>query len=144
MKMKTNKDLLGSILKTTQMGQLGIRSVEKRAESEEMKQALSSQLREYDKIEQEAQDIAKIRGWVLPETSNGVRVMQQMTIKMQLNGKRTDSKIAGMMIQGNTRGVIKGLKNLHQFTNKDNRVDALAQKLLDRENENIEQMKPFL
>jgi hypothetical protein len=144
MKMKTNKDLLGSILKTTQMGQLGIRSVEKRAESEEMKQALSSQLREYDKIEQEAQDIAKIRGWVLPETSNGVRAMQQMTIKMQLNGKRTDSKIAGMMIQGNTRGVIKGLKNLHQFTNKDNRVDALAQKLLDRENENIEQMKPFL
>ncbi len=144
MKMKTNKDLLGSILKTTQMGQLGIRSVERRAESEEMKQALASQLREYGHIEQEAQKIAEIRGWVLPETSNGVRAMQQMAIKSQLIGSRTDSKIAGMMIQGNTRGVIKGLKNLHQFTNKDSRVDALAHKLLDRENENIEQMKPFL
>ncbi len=144
MKMKTNKDILGSILKTTQMGQLGIRSVEKRAESEEMKQALQSQLREYDKIEQEAQNIAKVRGWVLPETNNGVRAMQQMAIRSQLMGSGADSKIAKMMIQGNTRGVIKGLKNLHQFTNKDDRVDALAQKLLDRENENIEQMKPYL
>ena len=54
MKMKTNKDLLGSVLKTTQMGQIGIRCVSKKAVSEEMKQALHSQLREYDMIEQEA------------------------------------------------------------------------------------------
>ncbi len=142
--MKTNKDLLGSILKTTQMGQLGIHSVEKRAQSENMKHALSSQLREYDHIEQEAQRLAAVRGWVLPETAKSVRAMQQMAIKAQLTGKRTDSKIAGMMIQGNIRGVVKGLKNLHQFTEKDSLVNALAQKLLDRENENIEQMKPFL
>ena len=49
-----------------------------------------------------------------------------------------------MMIKGNTQGVIKGLKNLHSFTHKDNRVEMLSQKLLDRENENIKQMEPFL
>ena len=142
--MKTNKDLLGSILKTTQMGQLGIHSVEKRAESEEMKQALASQLREYDKIDQEAQDIAKIRGWVLPETSNGVRAMQQMTIKMQLTGKRTDSKIAGMMIQGNTRGMILVLKNTRRCENCDEQIAQLAQKLLVTQKHNIESMEPFV
>jgi hypothetical protein len=144
MKMKTNKDLLGSVLKTTQMGQIGIRCVSKKAVSEEMKQALHSQLREYDMIEQEAQQIAQMRGWVLPEPNSGARAMSEMMIRARMNGKRADSKIAAMMIQGNTKGVIKGLKNMHAFPNKDSRVEALAQKLLDRENENIKQMEPFL
>ena len=144
MNMKTNKDLLGSILKTTQMGQVGIRSVQQKATSEELKKALASQLREYDSIEREAQAIAQMRGWVLPELNSGVRAMSGMMARAMLTGGRTDSKIAGMMIQGNTRGVIKGLKNRHQFSNRDSRVDALSQKLLDRENENIKQMEPFL
>lgn len=144
MNMKTNKDLLGSILKTTQMGQIGIRCAEKKAVSQDMKQALRSQLREYDSIEREAQQIADMRGWELPEPNSGVRAMSEMMIRAKLNGKRTDSKIAAMMIQGNTRGVIKSLKNLHSFTHKDSRVEALSQKLLDRENENIKQMEPFL
>ena len=70
--------------------------------------------------------------------------MSDMMIRARMNGKRADSKIAAMMIQGNTKGVIKGLKNMHAFPNKDSRVEALAQKLLDRENENIKQMEPFL
>ena len=49
-----------------------------------------------------------------------------------------------MMIQGNTRGMIKGLKNLHRMTTKDERVQILSQKLLDCENANIRQMHGFL
>ena len=112
--MKTNKEILSSLLKTTQMGQIGIRSVQKRAESPELQQALDSQLREYDKIEREAHNIANMRGWVLPELNPGIRTMSEMMSRMKLMGSRKDSKIAGMMIQGNTRGVITNLKNLHQ------------------------------
>ena len=67
-----------------------------------------------------------------------------MSIKMQLTGKRTDSKIAGMMIQGNTRGLIKGLKNLHHCVPLDPGVDAIAQKLVSREKENIRQACEYL
>mgnify|MGYP003315602394 CR=1 FL=1 len=54
------------------------------------------------------------------------------------------SKIAAMMIQGNTRGIIKGYKNLNQLAASDERVTALSRKLLDYEQANIRQMQGFL
>ena len=142
--MKNNKEILSSVLKTTQMGQIGIRTVEDKAKNPELKQALESQLREYDTIEREAHNIAEMRGWVLPELNPGVRAMSEMMTRMKLTGSRKDSKIAGMMIQGNTRGIITGLKNLHQYPNRDQRIEALSEKLLEKENDNIRQMEPFL
>ena len=142
--MKTNKEILSSLLKTTQMGQIGIRCVQKRAEDPNLQQALRSQLREYDTIEREAHNIAKMRGWELPELNPGIRAMSEMMTKMKLIGGRTDSKIAGMMIQGNTRGLITGLKNLHQYPNRDLRIEELSNKLLEKENDNIRQMEPYL
>lgn len=142
--MKTNKEVLSSILKTTQMGQMGIRSVQKAAKGAELKQALADQLREYDTIETMAHEIAAQRGWRLQELSPGLRKMSDMMTRMQLNGKNTDSKIAGMMIKGNTKGVITGTKNLHHHENPDGKITSLAQRLLDHENANIRQMETFL
>lgn len=142
--MKTNKEILSSILKTTQMGQVGIRSVQKHAAGDDMKQALRSQLKEYDAIEREAYSIAAQRGWVLPELNPATKLMSNMMSGASLMMDRSDSKIAGMMIQGNTRGVIKGLKNLHRYESQDSRVAALSLKLLDCENANIRQMEDFL
>ena len=48
--MKNSKEILSSLLKTTQMGQIGIRCVQKRAENPDLQEALKSQLREYDSI----------------------------------------------------------------------------------------------
>ena len=56
----------------------------------------------------------------------------------------TNGKTAAMMIQGNTRGMIKGYKNLHQFNHSDERVSILSQKLLDCEHANIQQMQGYL
>ena len=144
MKMKDSKDLLSSILKTTQMGQVGIRSVLDTTMRPTLRKALESQLQEYDTIESEAHAIASQRGWALSELNPMVRNMAEMMTRMKLTGGNTDSKIAGMMIQGNTRGMITGLKNLHQFNKKDFPVRSLSQKLLDCETANIRQMQGFL
>ena len=64
--------------------------------------------------------------------------------RMKLGGRNTDSKIADMMIQGNTRGMIKGLKTLHQFGQQDEQINTLSQKLLDCETANIRQMQGYL
>lgn len=144
MKMKDNKELLSSILKTTQMGQIGIRSVLDTAMRPTLRKALESQLQEYDSIESEAHGIASSRGWEVPELDPVVRTMADMMTRMRLTGGNTDSKIAGMMIQGNTRGMIKGLKDMHQFNKQDFQLRALSQKLLDCENANIRQMQGFL
>ncbi len=49
--MKSNKALLNSLLKTVQMGQVGIQSVQDSAIKAELQEALSSQINEYDTIE---------------------------------------------------------------------------------------------
>lgn len=144
MNMKTSKEILSSILKTTQMGQVGIRSVLDTSMRPGLRKALESQLHEYDSIETEAHAIAGQRGWELRELDPAVRFLSDKMTRMKLNRRNTDSRIADMMIQGNTRGMIKGLKNLHQFPEQDEQVSTLSQKLLDCETANIRQMQTFL
>ena len=124
--MKGSKDLLSSILKTTQAGQTGIRCIMNRPLNDGLKTALHSQLREYNAIEKQAYDLAKERNWVLEELDP------------------TMKHISNMMVTGNTRGIIKGYKNLNQYNHSDAEIGALARKLLDCEKENIEQMQGYL
>lgn len=143
-KMKNSKELLSSVLKTTQMGQIGIRSALDTSMRSDLRRAMESQLREYDTIESEAHSIAKRRNWTLPEINPAIRFMTDRMTKMKLSFGDADSKIAAMMIRGNTSGVIKGLKNLHQISENDSDVVALTNKLLETENSNVDQMKPYL
>ena len=144
MKMKGSKDLLSSILKTTQMGQIGIRCVLKAPLETKLRTALKDQLKEYDSIETEAHALAANRGWELEELDPAVKFMSRAMTRSMLSFGNVNSKTAAMMINGNTRGMIKSLKNLHQFNNSDERVSTLSQKLLDCETANIKQMQGFL
>ena len=142
--MKNSKEILSSVLKTTQMGQIGIRSVLDTSMRPALRKALESQLHEYDSIETEAYSIATQRGWELEELDPGIRMMTDMMTRMKLRGSNTDSKIAGMMIQGNTKGMIKGLRNIHQFATQDAQVKTVSQKLLDCETAHRRQRQRYL
>ena len=142
--MKTSQQILSSVLKTTQMGQIGIRSVLDTRMRPGLKDALTSQLKEYDALESEAHTLATQRGWELPELDPAARAMASMMTRVKLQMGGNDSKIADMMIQGNTRGMIKGLKTLHQFGQQDEQINTLSQKLLDCETANIRQMQGYL
>lgn len=144
MQMKNSKEILSSVLKTTQMGQVGIRSVLDTTMRPGLRQALESQLREYDAIETEAHSLATQRGWELRELDPAIRFMSDMAVRMRLGGRSNDSKIADMMIQGNTKGMIQSLKDLHRYGSSDEQVQILSQKLLDCETANIRQMQGFL
>lgn len=142
--MTESKELLTSILNTTQMGQVGIRCVLQAAMRPALRKALESQLNEYDAIEREAQSIATSRGWELRDLEPAAKGMAKMMTRLKLAYGNTDSKVAAMMIQGNTRGMIEGLKDLHQFNRQDPQVSTLTQKLIDCETANIRQMQGFL
>ena len=139
-----NKDLLNSIVKTAQMGQIGIRSVLKCPLRADLKTALRSQLDEYDKIEQSAMKIAASKGWKLDELNPIVKTMTNFMTKTRLTIGESNSRAAAMMIQGNTRGLIKGYKNLHHCKCSDERINRLQTTLLSREEENARQMQGFL
>ena len=70
--------------------------------------------------------------------------MSDLMAKARLVGGERDSKIAGMLIQGNTRGMILGMKNLRKGSKIDSEVQALARSLVEQERLSIENSKVFL
>lgn len=143
-RMQNNIEVLSSMLKTTQMGQIGIRAVMPYAVRPELKRALASQLKEYDAIEREVYSMAASRGWDIKELDPMAKMMSKTYARANLTFGNVDSKIAAMMIQGNTRGMIKSLKSQHHASKKDVRISTLLQKLLDCEKANIRQMQGFV
>ena len=142
--MKENQEFLSALLKTIQTGQVEIRSVLDTPLGSGLRSTLESQLREYDSIETEAFTIALQRGWELPELDPGRRFLKDRVTRLKLNGRGTDSRIADLLIQGNTKGMIQGLRNLHRFSGQDHQIQILSQKLLDCETAHIRQMQLFL
>ena len=133
MKMKSSYEVLSSVIKTAQMGQIGIRSLLNMPLDSKLQSALRSQLKEYDCIEREAFEISRSKGWDPKEQKSSVQIMTNMMTRMRLCYGDASSKAAAMMVTGNTRGVIKGLKNLHHYEGHDEKITAIAKKLLDCE-----------
>lgn len=142
--MKKGQQFLSELLKTTQVGQVEIRSVLDTCLGSSLRKTLECQLQEYDSIETEAYTIALQRGWDLAELDPGRRFWKDRVTRMKLNRNNTDSRIADILIQGNTKGMIQALRNLHQFEAQDHQIRILSQKLLDCETAHIRQMQTFL
>lgn len=142
--MKKNQEFLCSLLKTTQMGQTAIRSVLDASMLPELRHTLESQLLEYDGIESETHILATQRGLELRELDPAVRFVTDRMARLKLTGSNTDSKIAAMMIHGNTKRMIQGIKDRNHFSGADIQIAVLSQKLLDCEKANIRQMQAFL
>ena len=142
--MKPSEELLAALLKTTQLGQVEIRSLLDTSMGSGLRDVLEQQLREFDSIETEAYTIALQRGWELGELDPGRRFWKDRVTRMKLNGWDTDSRIADILIQGNTKGMIRGLKHIHRFQEPDPQIRILSQKLLDCETAQIRRMQGFL
>ena len=142
--MLSNTDLLNHIRQTTEMGRDGIDMVMEYAEYKPFRDALQDQKAEYSKLYRAADTMLRVRGGEPQELSAIARLSSELSSSMKTMRDHSTSKIAEMMIQGNTRGMTKSLQCLDQYSGEDKEVKALAEKLLRTEEANIEQMKPFL
>ena len=139
-----NEKMLTGVLHTVQMGQAGIRSVMDKAVNPALKQQMKQQLQTYDSMEHEALKLAARNGWQVQDISPAVLRMSRLMAAVRLMGGRRDSKIAGMLIQGNTRGVILGSKNLHRGPDADPQLRELTQRLVAQEKCSIENTQQYL
>lgn len=142
--MINSQRVLSDIIKTSQMGISGINVVMDKTSQPALRQALKVQRREYSDIEQQAKLLAQRKGWKIDQIKPITKRMGAMMSKTQLLMGEPDSKIAGMMIQGNTRGMLLSLKNMRRCNQPDSQVAELAQKLLDTEKNNIMSMEGFV
>ena len=137
-------ELLGRISRSAQMGCIGIDAVLDHADDADFRAALLDQRAEYRAIDAAALGLIAHRGGrarpVPAMASRSARAMARMQTAM--NG--SSSHIAGMMIQGNTKGLVKNLRDLHAYSGGDVQAGALARRMVAAELANIEQMKPYL
>lgn len=142
--MNESKMILTSVLQTAQMGIVGIDAVKEKAVSRGMQKLLQSQRNQYAAIEQAAQDLAREKNWKMPGRRVVLEKVSSVGAKCRLMGKEKDTSIAGMLIQGNTRGMILGIKNQRDASRIDPKVKALSDRLLNEENINIQRSQAFL
>ena len=142
--MLTESELLQSIHQSTNMGREGIQSVLNYAKDDRLRQALEQQLVEYEKLAGASGKMLLERDEKPKETNPVAKASSAAMSAMKLMADPSASKIAEMMIQGNTMGMTHSLRNLNDYPGKDERVRDLASKLLRTEEANIEQMKKFL
>lgn len=142
--MKDSQQVLSSVLKTAQMGQVGIRSVLQMPVQELLRKSLESDLQNYDTIEKRALDTARERGWEVKNLDPGLRRTAGWMAKMKLYFGDLDSRAAAMMIHGNVRGIIKGCRNLNAYDHTDSTVTGLSRMLLETEQQSSKNMQRFL
>ncbi len=143
--MENDIPMLQSIRKTTQMGCYGIKTVIDETMHRPFRGALRAQYNEYEEIFHEADRLLKERGAhaknVHPFARYGSAMMSKMQVKVS---EDPTSKIAALMLQGNTRGMIKSLHNIRTMGVLDPKVSCLSNRLLQTEQANIDQMKRYL
>ena len=142
--MINSERVLNDIIKTCQMGIQGIDIVMDKTSEPALRQALKVQRKEYSDLEAEGKLLAQRKGVSIEQIGAVIKRMSAWLSRGQLLVGEPNSKIAGMMIQGNTRGVILVLKNTRRCDAHDEQIAELAQKLLVTQKHNIESMEPFV
>lgn len=136
-------ELLQYIYKTADMGCEGIDAVEKHAEKKLLEE-LKKERVEYENIRSDA-DLMIRKGGDEPDGSGMVAKMSadMMTAaEMMIDDSR--SKIAEMMIQGTTMGIVKTIRHLKDYEGHDEEARKLGERLLNVQEENVEKMKAYL
>lgn len=141
--MIPENELLQYVYKTADMGAVGIEAVLEYVRDPQLKKVLCDQMSEYVRCRAQAEQMLAARS----DDGKGVNAIAKMSAQAMTTGKLlldpSTSKIAEMTIQGNSMGVSKTIRHLHDYPQHDE-VRSLAEQLLTTEKSNIEQLKPFL
>ena len=137
--------MLNAIRQTTEMGCYGIKSVLNETANREFRGALRAQYDEYAQIYEEADRLIRERGGRIKDLNPMAKYGSAMSSKMRVRASiDPTAKIAELMLQGNTRGMIKSMHNIRTMGTLEPRVASLSRRLLQTEQNNINQMKHYL
>mgnify|MGYP002644296921 CR=1 FL=1 len=142
--MMKDVELLQYIHKTAEMGIEGLQNVERQIRDGALRDAVDRQEAEYREISRASGDLLRAKGEDPRDPGLMAKLSSEVMSVMQTMADPSDSKIAEMVIQGNNMGITKSLKHLHDYQGDDPKVRGLAEKLLKTEQDNVEEMKPFL
>lgn len=142
--MINDVEMLTYILQNAEMGCQGVRSVRNAKPSVGVDSVLSRQMVRYGKIYNTAGNMLKGLGAEIHHVSPVAKVMTRYAAGRDLKRDSSPSHIAEMMIKGNTMGVNKMAQHLRDYDRTDPNITLLAKKMLDTEQEHINELRAFL
>lgn len=143
--MQDDIPILQSVRRSTQMGCHGIRAVLDESPNREIRTALRRQLAEYEELFDEASRLLQERGEKARDVSSVARLGSLAVSRMKVRtSPEPEAKIAELMVQGSTRGMLRSMHDLRTMDAVDPKVSSLSMRLLQTEQANIDEMKQFL
>lgn len=142
--MLNDEQMLQYIMKNAEMGCRGINDVKHYSNSEDMTRALRTQNIEYGRIYHSAYNMLRLRGAESSHVSPFTAAMAKTVTRREMKNDSSNSHIAEMVIQGNTMGVQKIARRIRQYNSSSKSVESLAHRLMETQQNNIEQMRGFL
>lgn len=144
MKKKNEINVLDELNKGACMGMDAIYFIMDKVEDDNLKEELTRQYSEYQKIHNKICELYPEYSRDEPHETNIMnKAMTWYGIEMKTLMDKTTSKIAELLLQGTNMGIIEGRKLLnHKGTDKE--VEKLVQEYVDMQEEAVEKLKTFL
>ena len=142
---KKSEELLAEVYRNCQLALESISDVLPEVEDEALKEEISRQHEEYEKISAKAAVLAKDKALEVKEPNPMKKAMMWTSVKMNTLADNSRAHIADMMIQGTVMG-ITSLKTSYgeRPENDDKEISALAGELIALEENFEERLKTFL
>lgn len=145
MNMNADAKLLNFIYQNSQMGVDSLKEILPMIEEGDFKDGLDAQLKEYQKIHQEAAKKLNSAGYDEKGINTMEKMMSYVMIDIKMMVDSSPSHVAQMLIQGSNMGIIDAQKKIHEFEGKaDKEVIKLMKHLQEFEEKNVERLKKYL
>jgi len=141
---KQENELLGSIHQNAKMGTDTIAYMVKVTNDIAFRRVLESQQKEYQRIVDEAQLLGQERGFAVAKVPDFAASASNSVLRLGLAKDDSVQNMAKMLVKGSTNGVIEITRHKKEYADVDEPVASLAERLLQTEQANIDQMKRYL
>lgn len=144
MKVNNHIEFLNYIYQNAEMGIVGINDIISKVKDEEFESLLNEQKSDYENICNEAIEILKKYGKEQQELNKMAKISSYMMSMMKTMKDPSTSNLAKMMMEGSNKGIIEITEKINNFKEKDEEIVDLANKLLETEQNNLDNLKKFL
>ena len=142
--MLQDVEMLNYVYQNAEMGRDALTQLIQITNDTKFRKTMEAQLNEYQNVFDSAEKMIQERN----EQAKGVGPMAKISSRLMVNAKTmmdsSPSKMAQMLIQGSTMGVVEVTRHMKDYDGSDERVNDISQKLLRTEQQNIEEMKKYL
>jgi len=142
-----NNELLLHIYQSADMGVKSTTNLLEniRKTENKIKKIVEDELKGYEEILKEAKELLEDNKVTPKDLGSYKEKMARMGIKMELRKDNSDAKIADMLTQGFTMGIIEMERKIDNYIDEvDKNIIKLAKKLKKFQKEQIEILKPYL